>query len=177
MSCTTVSTVLWRASLLPPHWFGCLPLTSGCTVDYPRWTCVFHVLACSWPTLTSRDGREPLLVSRVRQACPLHCCRSESLAPQAVLLFKRTDRFSRKGQLLPALVLLLAWPLLCADSRADFVHGCSHAEWGEQEELSRAAGLCLLLLWLWFNHRRAALYPSTLREGKKCPLSLSVNGT
>lgn len=89
-----------------------------------------------------------LLVSRAREACPLHCCQTERLAPQAVLLFKRTERFGRKEQLLPALVVLLSWPLLCADSRADFVRGCSHAERGEQEELSRAAGLCLLLLWL-----------------------------
>lgn len=128
---------------------------------------------CSCPTTAGKT----LLVRWVRQACPLHCCRTESLTPQAVLLFKRTEHFSRKEQLLPALVVLLSWPLLCADSRADFVRGCSHAERGEQEELSHAAGLCLLLLWLWFNHRWAALYPSTLKEGKKCPHSLSVNGT
>lgn len=62
---------------------------------------------------------------------------------------KRMERKrSRKEQLLPALLVLLSLPLLCADSRADFVLGCSHAERGEQEELSHTAGLCLLLLWL-----------------------------
>lgn len=114
--------------------------------------------------LSSHDGRKTFLVSQVRQACPLHCCQTQSLTPQAVLLFKCTEHFSRKEQLLPALVVLLSWPLLCADSRADFVHGCSHAERGEQEELSRTAGLCLLLLWLRFNHCRAMLYPGTLKE-------------
>lgn len=92
--------------------------------------------------------KKTLLVSWVRQACPLHCCQTKILTPHAVLLFKRMKHFSRKEQLLPAPVVVLSWPLLCADSRADFVRGCSHAERVEQEELSRAAGLCLLLLWL-----------------------------
>lgn len=81
-----------------------------------------------------------------------------------MVLLKQTQPFSTKEQLLPALAVLPPWPLLCADSRADFVYGCSHAEWGEQEELCRTAGLCLLLLWLWFNHCRATLYPGTLKE-------------
>lgn len=55
---------------------------------------------------------------------------------------------------------------LCTDSKADFVHGCSHAERGEQEELSNTAGLYLLLLWLWFNHCRVTLYPDTLKQGR-----------
>lgn len=116
--------------------------------------CVFTL---SWPTLSSHDGAKAFLVGWVRWASPLHRCQTESLAPQAMLLFKLTEHFSRKEQLLPALVLLLSWPLLCADSRADSIHGCSHAEQGEQEELSRTAGLCLLLLWPWFNHCRAML--------------------
>lgn len=55
---------------------------------------------------------------------------------------------------------------LCADSRADFVRGCTHAERGEQEELSNTAGLYLLLLWLWFNHCRVTLYPDTVKRGR-----------
>lgn len=98
-------------------------------------------------TLTA-NKKKILSVSEVRQVCPLHCRQTESLTPHAVRLFNRLKRFSRKEQLLPALVVGLSRPLLCPDSRADFVHGCSHTERVEQEELSRAAGLCLLPLWL-----------------------------
>lgn len=160
-----------RSRLLPPHWCGCLPFSAqprSRTVDRPRWTCVFWVLAISWPALSSHDGGEkPSLWAEVGRACPLHCCQTKSLTRRVVLLFKRTTHFSRKEQLLPAPVVLLSWPLLCADSRADFVRGCSHAERGEQEELSGAAGLCLLLLWLWFNHGRAAFLPQHIVRGKE----------
>lgn len=112
------------------------------------------------------------MCARVRQAGPFQRCQTANLTPQATL--KRMERKrSRKEQLLPALLVLLSRPLLCADSRADFVLGCSHAERGEQEELGYAAGLCLLLLWLWFNHRRVTLYPGTLNEGRNV-LTLSL---
>lgn len=168
--------MVWRVSHLPPHWFTCLPfqlnlshvqkhsINVGC--GFP--VCSSAAEPCSRPTMVEN----PFLCAGVRQACPLHCCQTTNLTPQATLKWTESKR-SRKEQLLPALLVLLSRPLLCADSRADFVLGCSHAERGEQEELSYTAGLCLLLLWLWFNHGRVTLYPGTLNEGRNV-LTLSL---
>lgn len=162
-SCCGVEDESPAASLIWLFTFSIRPKPS--TIQHrPCWICFFRAFVCCWPVLLSHDSRKTFLLSRVRRALHLHSYKAESLTPHVPLLFNWTEHFSRKEQLLPALVVLLSWPLLCADSRADFVHGCSHAEWGEQEELSRTAGLCLLLLWLWFNHCRATLYPSTLKE-------------
>lgn len=110
-------------------------------------------------------------VSGLDKHAPFTAVKLQS-SPQATLKRMESKR-SRKEQLLPALLVLLSRPLLCADSRADFVLGCSHAERGEQEELGYTAGLCLLLLWPWFNHCRVTLYPGTLNEGRNV-LTLSL---
>lgn len=168
--------MVWRVSHLPPHWFTCLPLqlnrshvqkhsiNAGCGLS----TCSSSAEPCSHPTMAEK----PFLVCRgLDKHAPFTAVKLQS-SPQATLKRMESKR-SRKEQLLPAPLVLVSLPLLCADSRTDFVLGCSHAERGEQEELGYTAGLCLLLLWLWFNHCRVTLYPGTLNEGRNV-LTLSL---